>query len=994
MSLRARIEIDNSELKGGLKDAENQANKSFSNIQRGANKTSKTFTAVSDSVKLLARNVSSTASGVVSSLAKIGPVGLTIAAVFTGIGLAVAGSLKFVKNLSDKIFELKKNAASINMNVNEYRAIEHASNKAGIEMEKIVKIFGKLDYAFSKAEDGEKKTIEAFHALGLSWEQLQQKSPVEQLLEVSEAYNNMIKNGGSVDPKFFDIFGKRELQTFNKMKETDYSKLAAEASVFGLDLTPEQIRQAEELATTFKETNEYITNIQASISDATGLTEKWTKTMKAFNKILGNNEGFVNEKFKDRYEGIGDVGKRILLSKEGRASLKDYEKRALIEAFGVEVDAKGTLNQWGQGGKFLPSGEELDREFRNRLTRINWKRLSKQVQKVVFDIAANHDTRFIATDRNTWTQRITRGSVDGTEEIQKKKDQFAKEDVNAEAKRLTKEFDSMASAYESATRKSEKLVDVNKEIERLNIKINEETQGRIKVIDQELQQEMRIKAEKMNQLSIENELARLHKLNVQSPNNAIGNILSTFGGPDNSTMQQIISTIGDYSAEIYGHQFDLRKDFIDKMSAEFKNMTNISETDISRMMDINPAAFKSAFQNVIKQYSQGFAIPSDLDTRLDDNGELLSEERKANIRSIVEELNKLIRSAANANRMMKNLNFFNEKESALTNLKIIEAETDAQYKLVEALKYQQALQKRTKGAVPDDDDLIATQQMENLRRRTEAATIMKNFKDKERELNGRNNLQYAQTFDLKNQLEIQRRLNVLREMGIKMTDENIKKYWHAAGVIVALTKEQERLHKVESMIAKTEQTKAATDLEKAKFTANAKMLDQLEKENFLRENGLRINKENLKLYDAQIKAQQKANAESRNASILQKVGQDARSAQYSAMEKTGYAREAEVAKYLEELRNINGGRPLSKDQMALGARFASGRYYINNAQIPTPQDDVIKTNELAAKGGFNSSVKVAQRDNTETIAKVTENILKLQTQNIALQQQIRNALKN
>ena len=155
MSIKAKIEIDNSELKNGLKDAENTAKSTMKNIKNTAEGVGGTMSKIGNAATSAANAMKGGFSGVVSTLAKIGPVGMAAADVIGLIGTAVVGAFRAMNTLASKFNDIGKAAKSVNMSTEAYQSLQFACARAGVQMENVLNMIGKIDQAMTKAIDGE-----------------------------------------------------------------------------------------------------------------------------------------------------------------------------------------------------------------------------------------------------------------------------------------------------------------------------------------------------------------------------------------------------------------------------------------------------------------------------------------------------------------------------------------------------------------------------------------------------------------------------------------------------------------------------------------------------------------------------------------------------------------------------------------------------------------------------------------------------------------------
>lgn len=222
MSITAKITVDNSELKKGLKDAENTAKKSMQGVAGASGSAAKGIEALGRSVSTMASQSSSALGGLTNVLTKLGPIGIGVAAAIAASAYGIKKVFDSIGNITQKVNDMAKNANGVNMEVDAYIGLQRAANHAGIELTKILQLISKLDLALSKAAEYDMKYVKAFAALGMSWKELELLTPEKKIMAVNEAYRSLVSMHPVMPAGFFDIFSKRDLDTFNRMaKEGD-----------------------------------------------------------------------------------------------------------------------------------------------------------------------------------------------------------------------------------------------------------------------------------------------------------------------------------------------------------------------------------------------------------------------------------------------------------------------------------------------------------------------------------------------------------------------------------------------------------------------------------------------------------------------------------------------------------------------------------------------------------------------------------------------------
>ena len=131
MAIKAKFSVDNSELKKGLKDAENQAQSSMKKIADTAQDASGGF------------------KGILGSLGKLGPYGKLAAVGIGAIAGAVTAVIAGVHKLAGKLDHIGKASKGVNLTTTAFQSLSHASKRCGVEMEFVQKILTKIQYSYS-----------------------------------------------------------------------------------------------------------------------------------------------------------------------------------------------------------------------------------------------------------------------------------------------------------------------------------------------------------------------------------------------------------------------------------------------------------------------------------------------------------------------------------------------------------------------------------------------------------------------------------------------------------------------------------------------------------------------------------------------------------------------------------------------------------------------------------------------------------------------------
>lgn len=298
MAIKAKITVDNKELKQGFKNAEKQAKNSMNIIKDVAGSASKGF-----------GNLSSVLTKISGKFAIV--IGVAFAAY-----KAVKTWFNYVDRTLHKMNDIGKAAKAINMTAEAYQEVNFAARRSGVAVEQVQNIISKLTYAFTKAAEGTRETVDAFGALGLSWSELEKMSPEVQLFSILRGLKQI--NDVTKRTKILSDLGfsKRDIQNFNKMINNDFAKIMASSNIYGVAFTEEQIELAEkyidEIETATEQMDVFISKIK-KFEETKELLEKFKSDIsQGLVELLNGSNAKISDKYKDYYIGIGDAAEEFL----------------------------------------------------------------------------------------------------------------------------------------------------------------------------------------------------------------------------------------------------------------------------------------------------------------------------------------------------------------------------------------------------------------------------------------------------------------------------------------------------------------------------------------------------------------------------------------------------------------------------------------------------------------------------------------------------------
>ncbi len=490
MSISTKITVDTSELKKGMRDAESTARSSMQRISNVAKSTG----------QVMQGNFS----GVASILMRLGPIGMGVAAAIIAIGGAAAVAIKSLTFLADKIDSIAKAAKSIETTVTAYMALQHAANRAGVEMEKIESIAIKLDAALTKAADGNEQIQEAFYSLGLSWRELERLTPEKRIIAVTDAIRKLKEEGGKMPNEIYSVFSKKDMQSINKIVADDeFSKNVENAKALGHTIREDVVSAAEQFKDVVSDIKTLIVATIANIKPVKSFFT-WTTDMirRRSEQIRDINARNIEQASIDDFL---KVYSKSFFSKNVQ-NLTEDDKRSIIRTY--YNDKENFF--WDNSSTPLTSrpiylsGDALDKKYKEVIDKIDFSNMSRSMNDKIFSIIKKYDPNW-----SSKKEKIENG-VKGINSIIEKNYEENKQSLirngraNDDAERIAAELDKESKALERTAIAKSKAFNAEEEIARI-----EEKHGA--VLDEELKEKLRQTAKRYNLLVAEKEHKEVSK---------------------------------------------------------------------------------------------------------------------------------------------------------------------------------------------------------------------------------------------------------------------------------------------------------------------------------------------------------------------------------------------------------------------------------------------------------------------------------------------------
>ena len=899
--IKTTFSVDNKNFKKGMKDAQNTAQNSLKKIQS------------------VAKDAQGGFKGLLSILGKLGPVGKGVAIGIGLIGAAIAGAIKIINNLASKMDKIAKSSKSVDMTTTAYQQLNYAAGRSGVSMQKILNILSTLKQKFSSASEGVKETVDSFADLGLSWSELQKKTPEQQLLSILRAAE-AIADLNLRNKLLLKIFNKKDVAQIKKMIDVDFGREMASAKIMGVVIDEDAIRMAENYNDSLSLANQRIIAMASNLK----ATKDAMKTIAEFAQNMTANLSFsdkISEQYKNEYLAIGDVIEQLQkkLPKENVDALnKEVQKLAYEQAI-----ARAAMGQI--------------------LTQKDYKEIRDKAKMVIYNqLIRQYDARFNVNDKKTWIQRrVTPLETDPA----RNKEKIIQDKVNAALTRRGKELQQIKAKYLNIVRDLQKELDIEKQIER----IEKETGGKAKNGQ---------KQNFINQL-LDARLARNEAI-IASINKETNSLKDQF------QIQKALLEGDLKRAETLKMIARLRQQGINVSEQDFGNVEQTSsqlEAEIAKQKEL-----LKKYQKAHEKYTQSAEYKRQAEDRL----KIIPEQRKENKR----QYNQQSSLGSTISRWWNQQPYDPEKA-----YKTVEASLNkdqARYKEILQLA-KQAMSQLQAGS---KEYLRIQQYIKKLQARKSQVDVVKTAKEQLQLAQKNKTVLDNMTIDkmisdsIKNvelqkaqlsgndQLIIQlQTINQLKQKGLITDEKDLQRIKEKYQQLLKQKKANKETLDQAKVDKSAKDTEIQNEILKAQIRGDYQRVEALKLINQLKQMGINIDEKELQKnkekYQELIK-QQKLNKE---LNFQQSFLDQAKGLEYQAMRQAGFAKEA--AK-LEAIRNAEKqkGAKLTKKQQGLVEQLTELQFKMNKLsnEKPNLSQFEIKTNQLTARGGFASGAVTVAKD--------------------------------
>ena len=648
MAIEAKITLNNEEFKRGLKDSERQATSSMKKIGGSSGGAGSVMTRIANASKNAADVAAKGFSGVTDVLSKMGPYGAAAAAAVTLVGGAATGVVKGIGALASHLDGVAKSAKSVNMSANAYLSLQHASSRAGIEMERILGVISKIDYAMNHAESGEKRYRDAFYSIGLSWRDLEQLSPEKRLMAINDALSRLKANGQRMPTEMFSVVEKEDMRTLNKMtSEKDFNRFIAEAEALGYTVPQSMVQAAESYQDSIGDAKDKIKAMIASMESVETITKGLTRLWEGISSSIGKSNGYLTQ-YTDSFTGIANVTEELMTKNSGL--LTQSSKRDILKKlYAYDLDKNAFDEHGGDFYRYIGyidglDPKELEREFKRKIGEIDFRNLSEGLQLMLFGYTEKVYKNFKARDKSTWVQRK---EASPTEQLKGKREVEASR-VEDEAELLNRRLQETLDYYDKANEKKGKLINADREILKLEERLKKALNDQTASLDASLKHQIRMNAALANTKALQNEISRMKDRSEKGFSAFYVDMLGQMGAD-----KQMLDMYFASDNSVRGGNGD-RESFMTSLNYQLvkqqnPQQANESDDDYARRMhalmvrrmkaggvfkspkeflDADPDAFFRAFQGIAEDFSDNRifrALPDETKRRISESKRTYAE---------------------------------------------------------------------------------------------------------------------------------------------------------------------------------------------------------------------------------------------------------------------------------------------------------------------------------------------------------------------------------
>ena len=301
------------------------------------------------------------------SQSKMQKFGSAAKAAFIGVagGLAVAAGaarafFSVINPIADKLDDIGKASKRIGISTEDFQKLAFAARRTGVETSTVEKSFKRMQKTISDAGDGLSTAMRALDKLGLSFDQIKDKSPVEQFELIATRLAGM-ENVTLRNAAAQDLFGRAGLAIAPLIKE--YAELSAHLEDINGIMSEKNVKAAEDYKDALEDLSTAFDAFIGSTGDIALLAAAFERLESALTGIrkgvpsLEQVKGigmrlFIDAKNANPFEIASGIGREIALAgqEEQAARIVNKEIRDRKRKQGAKAKA-GVIDEITEPGK-------------------------------------------------------------------------------------------------------------------------------------------------------------------------------------------------------------------------------------------------------------------------------------------------------------------------------------------------------------------------------------------------------------------------------------------------------------------------------------------------------------------------------------------------------------------------------------------------------------------------------------------------------------------
>lgn len=310
------------------------------------------------------------------------------AGIGAGIGIAIAALSKIkttIDPIASRLDDIGKASKRIGITTNEFQELAFAARRTGVSTETVEKSFKRMQKVIFDAKKGLSTSRDALNALGLSYQDLENKSPLEQFEMIARRLA-LVEDVTLKNAVAQDVFGRSGMAISPMISQ--YDKLKQELKDINGIMSEEAIKSAED----YKDAIENLSTSFDALIAASGIIDNMAEGFR-------NIEAAITS---IRRSGLGDFFENLQTQAFDKDRLRD------LSIGGIAGYTGGTI---GSAIRTTGSFERLDRQRQQLLRDIQNRGKGDALKAEVNEAIKNFDPKKKGTSNATGLQMLQGGGT-------------------------------------------------------------------------------------------------------------------------------------------------------------------------------------------------------------------------------------------------------------------------------------------------------------------------------------------------------------------------------------------------------------------------------------------------------------------------------------------------------------------------------------------------------------------------------------------------------